>query len=365
MIRAGAVGPRVAVADPTGARRLGPSSQDRRGDRLAEGRSRIAATTVGSAAARRPLATGPICRHGHVAAASARTSSCVAPSRVTSTLPLRSVRRTSAAAGRHPVDGRLRRMAVRVARPGRRDRDPRPDRIEERTGRRRPAAVMSDLEQVDPRQAAAHEDRVDLLLDVPGQQEALAADLAEQDDRDVVDRGAAVGRFARARRPRSGHRTVNRISSRPNRSPVASRPGSQPEPSQSRLPGAVAGSGPDHPGLEGAPDPVPIEQAAPGRPRDPRGDGSGPAGRSGGPTAASRASSATRSRSGIRPAVDEEPATAPALDEDRVALSDVEHGDPDGPSGRFAAVMTTAATHAAMTTARILAGRGTRAVRGG
>ena len=41
---------------------------------------------------------------------------------------------------------------------------------------------MSNLEHVDGRQSALEELRIDALLDVPGQQEAMAADVAEQDD---------------------------------------------------------------------------------------------------------------------------------------------------------------------------------------
>ena len=53
---------------------------------------------------------------------------------------------------------RPRRVAVRVVGTGRGDRDPRPDGGDERLGRRGPAAVMGDLEQVDPRQALASSD---------------------------------------------------------------------------------------------------------------------------------------------------------------------------------------------------------------
>ena len=55
---------------------------------------------------------------------------------------------------------------------------------------------MSDLEQIDPGQAARQQDGIDLLLDVAGQQEALRAEGAEEHDRDVVDRGAPVRRVA-------------------------------------------------------------------------------------------------------------------------------------------------------------------------
>src|SRR5690606_17064906 len=73
----------------------------------------------------------------------------------------------------------------------------RPGRVEERRGRRGAAAVVGDLENVESGQAPRHEQRVDLLLDVTGQQEAPSAGFPEQNDRDVVDAGAGVGRFER------------------------------------------------------------------------------------------------------------------------------------------------------------------------
>jgi hypothetical protein len=86
-------------------------------------------------------------------------------------------------------------MAVRVAGPGRRDRDAGPDGVDERLRRRGLAAVMGDLEQVDLGQAFGQELWVDVLLDVAHQQEAAQTDLAEQHDRHVVDPGATVGRL--------------------------------------------------------------------------------------------------------------------------------------------------------------------------
>ncbi len=52
---------------------------------------------------------------------------------------------------------------------------------------------MGNLEQVHPGQPSGDEHRVDLLLDIAGQQEALGTKRAKQDDRDVVDRCAAIG----------------------------------------------------------------------------------------------------------------------------------------------------------------------------
>ena len=71
---------------------------------------------------------------------------------------------------------------------------------------------MGDLEEVDPRQAPGEEDRIDALLDVAGQEEALAPEGPEQDDRDVVDAGPGVGRLGRdgVRDPATGRRSGRR-----------------------------------------------------------------------------------------------------------------------------------------------------------
>ena len=58
---------------------------------------------------------------------------------------------------------------------------------------------------------SAEQRRVDALLDVAHQQEASRPDLAEQDDRDVVDAGPAVGRLGRdlaADRPQDAQRDL-------------------------------------------------------------------------------------------------------------------------------------------------------------
>ena len=63
---------------------------------------------------------------------------------------------------REPVDRRPRRVPVGIAGPGRGDRDQWPDRGEERLVRRGPAAVVGDLQDVDPGQARREQGRVDL-----------------------------------------------------------------------------------------------------------------------------------------------------------------------------------------------------------
>jgi hypothetical protein len=90
-------------------------------------------------------------------------------------------------------------VAVGIDRADRDDRDAWPEGIEDGVGRRCAAAMMGDLEQVDVGQAAGEEDRVDLLLDVAGKQEALGAEGTEEHDRHVVDRRPPVGRVARDR----------------------------------------------------------------------------------------------------------------------------------------------------------------------
>ncbi len=57
--------------------------------------------------------------------------------------------------------------------------------------------MMGDLEQVDPGQAVGEQARIDVLLDIARQQEPAIGDRAQQDYRDVVDRGAGVGRIKR------------------------------------------------------------------------------------------------------------------------------------------------------------------------
>jgi hypothetical protein len=53
---------------------------------------------------------------------------------------------------------------------------------------------MRDLEQVHMGQIVLEKRRVDALLDVAHEQDPTLPDPAEQDDRDVVDAGTAIGR---------------------------------------------------------------------------------------------------------------------------------------------------------------------------
>src|SRR3954462_8773978 len=88
-------------------------------------------------------------------------------------------------------------MSIRVAGPGRGDSHLWPDRFDEGLGCRGPAAVVGDLQEVDAREVVGQERGVDALFDVAHQQEAPRADLAEEDDRDIVDTRATVRRYRR------------------------------------------------------------------------------------------------------------------------------------------------------------------------
>lgn len=84
-------------------------------------------------------------------------------------------------------------VAVRIACAGRRDRNRRLHRVDERLGRCRSAAMVRNLEQVDTRQSRGEQLGVDGLLDVTHQEKSTGPDLSEKHDRHVVDAGAAVG----------------------------------------------------------------------------------------------------------------------------------------------------------------------------
>jgi hypothetical protein len=83
-------------------------------------------------------------------------------------------------------------MPVRIALARGDDGEARADRGEE--GRRAggSGAMMGDLQEVDRGQPSPHEVGIDVLLDVPGEEESAISDLTEDDDRDVVDRRAAI-----------------------------------------------------------------------------------------------------------------------------------------------------------------------------
>jgi hypothetical protein len=81
-------------------------------------------------------------------------------------------------------------MAVRVPLPGGDQGQRWPGRLEQLDGRGGPAAVVGDLEDVEPGEAALDEHRVDRLLGITGEQDAPPVHFAQHDDRGVVDRHA-------------------------------------------------------------------------------------------------------------------------------------------------------------------------------
>ena len=182
---------------------------------------------------------------------------------------------------------------------------------------------MRHLEEVDARQALGEERRVDAFLDIAHQQEPAGPDVTEEDDRHVVDARPAIRRRRRhltADRPQDPQVDVVHGEAVAGGDREPDRRGRCGELSQ---PGGVAGAGAAHPGFEDAGDVIALEkQGKTGdmilvRVRqDQRVDASIPW----------RDAAVERDEQaiGIGPAVDQQPTAARALDEDRVALSDVE-----------------------------------------
>jgi len=217
-------------------------------------------------------------------------------------------------------------MAIRVLRPDGHDGDPRSRRVEECGGRRRPAAVVGDLEHVHPGHTAGEKDRVDALLDVAGEEEPLRAERPEEDDRHVVDARSGVRRL---RRYGTGVGPEDAEADIVEGEPVA---GAEPARLSTllrelRRPGTVAGARAAHPGFDDPADPISREQE--GEPgdvvlvrvaEDQQVDPPIPRWQVG----------IERDEESVRvgTSVDEEARPAIAVDEDRVTLADVEHGDP-------------------------------------
>ena len=186
---------------------------------------------------------------------------------------------------------------------------------------------MGHFQEVHPGQAAAEQNGIDLLLDIPGQQEALGAERPEQDDRDVVDRRSTVGWLARdgvAVRPEDHQADRVELESVARREQLRC-------PSLERevgSKGVVCGSGSDHARFEDPADPIALHQPGQaagmvlvGVAQDQDVDPPVPWGNPG----IELDDQAIR----IRTAVDQQPPTTVALDEDRVTLANVEHGDVD------------------------------------
>ena len=253
--------------------------------------------------------------------------------RSTSTEPSWSVRIDPRAARAEPVERRSRRVAVRVAGAGRGDRDSRVDGVDERLGRRRGAAVVGDLDQVDAREPAGEQRGVDALLDVAHQQEPAAVRLAQEHDRDVVDPRAGVGRLERhgARvRPQDRQPDLAEADLRAGREEATGR-----SVVEDRVPGRPSGAGPVHAGLVHPSDVVALE--------DPRQacdvilvrvrqhhDVEPPVPR--------RDARVQRQQDpiGVGATVDQHPGAGPRLEQDRVALPDVQDGEARLPLDRVA-----------------------------
>ena len=186
---------------------------------------------------------------------------------------------------------------------------------------------MGDLQQINLRQAPPNEIRVDAFLDVSGKQEPMPACLAEEHDRDVVDRRAAVrGPFRNAGRIGPQHAETDAVESQ-----LVTRPQAATRSSATRQhggPRSVARAGAEHARLVDPPDVVAREKR--GEPgdvilvrvgQDKHVDAPIPG----------RQTLVERNQESIwiGPAIDDEAATAPALDEDAVTLADVEDDDTD------------------------------------
>jgi hypothetical protein len=186
--------------------------------------------------------------------------------------------------------------------------------------------VVGDLEDLDLGQASHQERRVDLLLDVAGEEEPVAGDRAEEDDRDVVDPGSAVGwRLGDAPGVRPQDPQLDVV----DRETVTGHEDAALDPAcrEGGVEGDVAGARPDHPGLEHALHPVAAEEA-----HQPGGvilmgvaeDDDVDAAIPGRQVLVEGDEDAAR----VGPTVDEEAGATPALEQDRVALPDVEDGQP-------------------------------------
>ena len=187
--------------------------------------------------------------------------------------------------------------------------------------------MMGHLEHVDMREPARDEERINSLLRVAREQEPLRAERAEQHDRHVVDPRPRVGRRGRHRgpvRPEHAERDVVERELIPRRQA----PAAQAPVGQRGLERRVRGAGAGHPRLEQSPDAVAFDQQReaahvvlvgvreddevdPAVPwRDLRVEGH-------------------EEPIGVRTTVHEQPPARRRLDEDRVALANVERDDVD------------------------------------
>jgi hypothetical protein len=231
--------------------------------------------------------------------------------------------------GPEPVEGRGRRVAVVVVGAGRDQREPRSQGFQQRPARRGRAAVMRDLEHVDPTQAVREQPWIDVLLGVAREQEADAVRLAQEHDRDVVDaapRGRRLGRDAGLRPDHAEGHLVERQAC----------PGGERAPrriavTELRVPRLPCRAGTTHPGLEHPADPIALEHPHQARrvilvrvAEDDHVD----------PPVPRRQAAVKRDQQavGVRATVDQHASAGPALDEDGIALPDIEHDEPCRPA---------------------------------
>jgi hypothetical protein len=223
-------------------------------------------------------------------------------------------------------------MSVWIAGPSGGDSDPGAHRVDEGVGRRGPATVMGDLQEVEPRQSPGQQAWIDVLLDVAGQQEAALTDRPQKHDRHVVDARPGVGRLGRdlaADRPEDTQTDLV------DRQPVAGRDremGWRADLAETIEPCGVARPRAAHTRFEHPPDAVAREQQREpsnvvlvGMGQDDHVDPAIP--RRDAPVELDEQPIRVRS------AVDQQSTAARALDEDRIALADVEDRDP-GDAGR-------------------------------
>jgi hypothetical protein len=189
--------------------------------------------------------------------------------------------------------------------------------------------VVGDLEQVNPGQAALQENGIDALLDVAHQKHPAAVPFAKQDDRDVVDAGAGVGRLDRdgARvGPEHPEGDPVHLEPVPGREP----PGGGAVPGEVGRPGGVTRAWTQHARFHDPPDPIALEENRQpghvvfvGMGQDQQVD----------PPVPRRQPGIQRNQQAIRirPPIDEHPAAAAAVNEDRIALPDIQNADVDLP----------------------------------
>jgi hypothetical protein len=227
-------------------------------------------------------------------------------------------------------------MPVRIAEPGADERDRGVQPVKEGTRRRCAASVVRHLEDVNRRLARAPEPSrqqlwVDVLLDVAREQHAAMRQTQIEHDRHVVDRAPVVRGMERhlaAPRPQDVERRIVELDAVSG----GEEDGSEAELGQDGAKGVVAGAVAEHPGLGDRPDPVAAEQQRhPGnvvlvRVAEHQQVEAPVPGRD-------SLVEAAQQQVRIGPAVDEHPGAARSLQQDGVALPDVQYGHPESAVG--------------------------------